>query len=63
LTEHYTAWPTLPKEQVEERTNKRDTPDDYQPENGSHWGMVILKDHDRLDDVTQDRYKHNHQKQ
>jgi len=51
LAEHHAARPTLPEEQVQERANKRDGPDDYQPENGCRRGMVILKDHDRLDDV------------
>jgi len=63
LAEHHAALTMLPEEQVQKWTNEWDGPDDYQPENGSHRGMVILKDHDRFDDVAQDRYEHNHQKQ
>jgi len=63
LAEPDAAWTMLPEEQVQKWTNKWDTPDEDQPENASYQRMLILKDHNCLDDVAHDGYKHNHQKQ
>jgi hypothetical protein len=63
LTEHHAAWSMLSKKQVQERTNEWNGPDDHQPENGSDQRMVILKDHECLDNMTYDRQEYNYQKQ
>jgi hypothetical protein len=53
----------LAKQQVEQRTDEGEQPDDQQPGQHAQRGVVVLKDHDRFDDMAEQRDKHDYQEE
>jgi len=62
LAEHDAA-AALPEDQVEETAQEWHKPDQCQPQYCAGERVIVLKDHDSSDDMSQDRHKNYHQEE